>query len=343
MDTFPLDGLDGYKSQTLSFKSTRDGDIKVDVAYPELTDDGSTSTVLLHYHGGFLIFGDRYSFVPYWLVHACASRKWIFVTPDYRLLPETTAQSSLEDAVDAYEWVLSSLPQILGRTIDNVLLAGSSAGGYLALATAATVTKQPSALLLIYGMLDATFSRYTTPGTNIFGKPVVETASILADFPKAGQGDDRPVLSGYALDPGNAIEPPRVTLASALHIDAIYLDYMTGVEGLGQAVAKEGIAAIPQQHKNLFPLAFGDLTKFPRTMLLHGKNDSAVPAEPSMQAAEKLRAAGVQVSTEFPEDGEHGFDIRIGDVDVEKSGDDNTTFQILRNVINFLSKVEPTA
>lgn len=158
MDSFPLSGLDGYKSKTLSFKSTRDGNIKLDVVYPEQIDDASPSTMLLHYHGGFLIFGDRYAFVPYWLVNACASRKWIFVTPDYRLIPETTAQSSLEDAVNAYEWVLSSLPQELGCKVGSVLVAGSSAGGYLALATAATVTKQPSALLLIYGMLDATYS-----------------------------------------------------------------------------------------------------------------------------------------------------------------------------------------
>ncbi|KAF7555113.1 hypothetical protein G7Z17_g2458 [Cylindrodendrum hubeiense] len=312
MNSFPLAGLDGYKSKTLSFKSTRDGDINVDVAYPELPGDVESSTVLLHYHGGFLA--------------------------------KTTAQSSLEDAVDAYEWVLSSLPQILDRKIGSVLLAGSSAGGYLALATAATVKKQPSALLLIYGMLDATFPRYTTPGANIFGKPLIDTTSILADLPIAKENDTRPVLSAYPMDPANPIEDPRLTLASALHIDAIYLDYMTGIEGLGRDIAKQGVEAIPQQHRNLFPLAFGDLKKLPRTLLLHGKNDSAVPVEPSIQAAEKLRVAGVQVSTEFPEDGEHGFDVRVGDVDVEKSTGENVpNFQSLRNAINFLqSAVERT-
>ncbi|KAJ3500740.1 hypothetical protein NM208_g17081 [Fusarium decemcellulare] len=167
MASFPLAGFDGYTSRTFSFKSTPDGDINVDVVYPE-DSDGSPSTVLLHYHGGFLIIGDRYSFLPYWLVHACASRKWIFVTPEYRLIPETTAHSSVDDAVDAYNWVRSSLPDLIGRPVGSVLLAGSSAGGYLALTTAVAVTQKPSALLLIYGMLDPTGSRYLTPGKRRF-------------------------------------------------------------------------------------------------------------------------------------------------------------------------------
>ncbi|KAK7415043.1 hypothetical protein QQX98_006181 [Neonectria punicea] len=335
MSSFPLSGLDRYKSKTLTFKSTPDDNIKLDVLYPEQIDDASPSTVLLHYHGGFLIFGDRYSFLPHWLVHACVARKWIFVTPDYRLIPETTAQSSVEDAVDAYEWVLSSLPQELGCQIGSVLMAGSSAGGYLALATAAAVTKQPSALLLIYGMLDATFSRYTTPGISIFGEPVFDTTSVLAEFPIASPGDKRPVLSGYQFR-----EDTRVALAAALHIDALYLDYMTGVAGLGRAVAKEGIEAIPQHLRDLFPLAFGNLAKLPPTMLLHGKNDSAVPVEPSIQAADKLRAVGVRVHTEFPDDAEHGFDVRPGDVDVETSdGEKIAAFQSLRNVIDLLQSV----
>ncbi|KAH7010075.1 Alpha/Beta hydrolase protein [Ilyonectria destructans] len=336
MDSFPPTGIDGYVSKTFIFKSTKDGDIHVDVAYPEVTD--GTGTVLIHYHGGFLVVGDRYSFFPYWLLHACTSRKWIFVIPDYRLLPETTAHSSLQDAVDAYSWVLQSLPQLLGRTINSVMLAGSSAGAYLALATAATVDRQPSALLLIYGMLDATFHRYTTPGTNIFNRPMIETSPILGSWPKWGAGDDRQVLSAYPL-PENPTGDPRLALVAALHIDGLFPDYMTGTTGIGRMIAEEGIGAIPQHHKSLFPLAFGNLEKLPRTMLLHGKNDSAVPVELSVQAMDKLRAAGVNVCAEFPENAEHGFDARAGNVNIEtSSGEDVVAFQSLRNAVNFLAR-----
>lgn len=54
---FPLE-VNGYKSKTIGFKSTRDGTIKLDIFYPE-NCKGSTKTVVLHYHGGFLVSGQR--------------------------------------------------------------------------------------------------------------------------------------------------------------------------------------------------------------------------------------------------------------------------------------------
>lgn len=261
------------------------------------------------------------------------------MTPEYRLLPETTAQTSLEDAIDASNWVVSSLSRELDRTIGSVLLAGSSAGAYLALATAATVQRKPAALLLIYGMLDPSNSRYTTPGTNIFGRPATETSSILAKFPKAAAEDHRQTLAAYPLPPDPATDP-RMALISALHIDALFPDYLTGVDGLSRAIAAEGVQAIPERHRNLFPLDFVNLKNLPPTILVHGKNDSAVPAALSVRAAEKLRDAGVEVHTEFPEDAEHGFDSRAGNVDVEgPAGEAVTAFQSLRNAISFLDGV----
>jgi hypothetical protein len=44
----------GYKSETFSFKSTEDGDIHAEVVYPEKVNE-SPATVLIHYHGGFLV------------------------------------------------------------------------------------------------------------------------------------------------------------------------------------------------------------------------------------------------------------------------------------------------
>ncbi|KAK6065689.1 hypothetical protein SCUP234_12450 [Seiridium cupressi] len=336
MDSFPFTGLEGYALRTFDYKSTRDGGIKVDVVFPEQTD-GKPTPVLLHYHGGFLLVGDRRSFLPYWLVRACASRKWIFVSPDYRLIPESTALQSVEDAVGAYEWVLSALQTELGREIGPVLMAGSSAGGYLALATASSVQRKPSGLLLIYGVLDVTFSRYTTPGTNVFGRPVVDTKGTLAKYPKAADADDRPSVSAYPL-PADPTTDDRFGLIAAVHIDALLIDYMTGIEGIGQAIAKEGPRAIPKKLRVLFPLSFGDLAKLPPTMLLHGRNDSAVPVELSLIAKEKLQAAGVEVSSELPDNAEHGFDAMAGNVDVETpEGESVTAFTSLRNAISFLS------
>ncbi|KAF5669335.1 hsp70 [Fusarium circinatum] len=320
---------------TIPYKSGPDGDIVLDVVYPEEADDSPT-TVLIHIHGGFLIVGDRYSFAPYWLVNAATSRKWIFVSPDYRLVPESTAHVSLDDSIDAYNWVRSSLADALGRPIGPVLLAGSSAGGYLALTTANAVEQKPDALLLIYGMLDAAGPRYTTPGTNIWGAPPFDTASVLSQFPRTKQNDDRKAISGYPPSE-NFQQDPRFQVASALHIDALFPDYMTGVEGLSREIASKGIDAIPEEHRRLFPLSFGDLGKIPRTFLLHGVNDSAVTVDCSIVAEKKLREAGVEVEKDFPEDAEHGFDGRIGNVDVEKKEADGIpNVESLRNAVRFL-------
>ncbi|KAF5250267.1 hypothetical protein FANTH_4544 [Fusarium anthophilum] len=323
------------QSRTIPYKSTPDGDIVLDVVYPEEADDSPT-TVLIHIHGGFLIVGDRYSFAPYWLVNVATSRKWIFVSPDYRLVPESTAHTSLDDSIDAYNWVRSSLADTLGRPIGPVLLAGSSAGGYLALTTANAVEQKPDALLLIYGMLDAAGPRYTTPGKNIWGAPPFDTASVLSKFPRPKENDDRKAISGYP-PPENFQQDPRFQVASALHIDALFPDYMTGVEGLGREIASKGIDAIPEEHRRLFPLSFGDLARIPRTFLLHGVNDSAVTVDCSTVAEKKLREAGVEVEKDFPEDAEHGFDGRIGNVDVEKAEADGIpNVKSLRNAILFL-------
>lgn len=341
MATFHL-ALDGYKSKTVAYKSTPDGTAtNLEVFYPDATTaSDEPRVVLLHYHGGFLVVGDRYAFFPHWLVRACAARGWIFVSPEYRLMPESTAHESVEDASDAYQWVLSILPQELGCRLGPVLMAGTSAGAYLALATAASSPVQPAALLLIYGMLDATTSRYTTPGTGIFGGggPPLDTSLILKAYPVAKPGDSRLAVSAAPL-PANPTQEPRFGLVAALHLEALFLDYMTGVEGLGRSVAAKGAEAIPEEHRNLFPVAFAKLAHLPQTMLLHGKGDTAVPVEQSIHSAEKLRADGVNVVLELPEDVDHGFDARGGDVDIESvEGEKVPAYQSLRKVIAFLDR-----
>ncbi|SPN98458.1 uncharacterized protein DNG_01502 [Cephalotrichum gorgonifer] len=333
MSSFPLQ-IDGYKSKTLDFKSTKDGAIKLDVFYPENVE-GTKRTVVLHYHGGFLVVGNRYSFFPYWMVRGCVSRGWILVSPDYRLIPESTAQALLEDSIDAYNWVLSSLPSELGCTVDSVLMAGSSAGGYLALATAASVPKKPSALLLLYGMLDPTFDRYLTPGTTLFGGPPTDTSPILARFPISSADDDREKISSYPVQ--NLATDARFPLVGALHSDALVPDYMTGIPGLARSIRAEGVEAIPQVHRNLFPLSFGDLKDLPRALLVHGTIDPLVPVDLSTRAADVLGKAGVEVDVQLPTDADHGFDAKAGDVDIEgPDGEKVVAYGSLRHALKFL-------
>jgi acetyl esterase/lipase len=105
----------------------------------------------------------------------------------------------------------------------------------------------------------------------------------------------------------------------ALHVNRLYPDYLTGVKGLREAIEPRGLYAIPTEHKKLFPVAFDNLSGFPPSLLMHGKNDGAVPFALSEQTAKKLMTAGVRTETDFPEDAHHGFDGMSGikDLDAE--------------------------
>lgn len=285
----------------------------------------------------FQVFGDRYMFFPEWLAQACVNRGWIFVTPDYRLIPETTAHDSVEDAVDVYQWVLKSLPSLIEMELGPVVIAGSSAGGFLALTTSVLVEKKPAATFCIYGMLDMINNHYLTKGGNIFGLPVFDTTLIRESLQEVRE---KPVLTGYAY-PADSAQDPRLKIISTLHIDALFPDYMTGVPGLAEKVAKEGVEAISPEHRPLFPLTFGRLTGLSPVIFIHGRNDSAVPAALSDVAVEKLEAAGVSVHAEFPDVAQHGYDRAAGrklesDPDGELS---SPGFEALRKSLKVLDKI----
>ncbi|RSM07299.1 hypothetical protein CDV31_008664 [Fusarium ambrosium] len=172
---------------------------------------------------------------------------------------------------------------------------------------------------------------------NIFGRPPAETGAVLEAWSIKAQGDERKPVSAYPVV--NPASDPRLGLVAALHIDALFPDYMTGIAGLARQTATERASAIPEEHRHLFPLHFGDLSGLPHVMLLHGINDTAVPIDCSTEAEEKLKAAGVQVMTEYPPDAEHGFDARAGNVNVETSAaDDVISVESLRKVIRFLEQ-----
>lgn len=283
------------------------------------------------------MIGDRYAFFPTWLAQASVSRGWIFVTPDYRLIPEKTAHASVEDAVDAYQWVLTSLSSHIGIELGPVVLSGSSAGGFLALTTSVIAKDKPAALLSVYGMLDMANAHYLTKGGNIFRLPVFDTTGTKQALMSV---KEKPVLAAYPY-PADPSTDLRMTIISTFHIDALFLDYLTGVPGLGEQVSKQGVEAIPSPHRSLYPLTFGRLEDLPPTILVHGKSDSAVPAVLSEVAAEKLKAAGVTVHTEFPDIGEHGFDSATGRLlEQENTGAlGEPRFQSLRNALKALDQI----
>lgn len=194
-------------------------------------------------------------------------------------------------------------------------------------------------------MLDFSDNRYLNDSSLIFGMPPTDTSKTLRKLEDIRRQDKPKVISGsevpLTVDPNSV---PRFEYILALQGERLFPDCVTGVPGMRQAIVEKGIEAVPQEHRRLFPVAFGLPHDLPPFLVLHGRNDSAVPFSVSETAAKALGSAGVSVQTEFIDDAEHGFDGRLegaGNLDsLSEGGDDSRSLQIraLKNAVKFLEQ-----
>jgi acetyl esterase/lipase len=82
-------------------------------------------TVLYFHGGGYSFYPQAYANFIALITLAAKSRTFAL---DYRLSPEYRFPAQLEDALSAYRWLLDT-----GIAPDNLIIAGDSAGGHLAL------------------------------------------------------------------------------------------------------------------------------------------------------------------------------------------------------------------
>ncbi|KAF4759599.1 hypothetical protein N7455_002984 [Penicillium solitum] len=313
-------------SVTHVFKVVDGLSLEIDVISPPTKEENSP--VLLHFHGGFLVLGEKTTFPPHWLINACQKRDWTYATASYRLLPEAPGHEILQDATDAVNWVYANISK-------RVIIAGSSAGGYLALAAAAhPATPRPLAVLSIYGMLDPASERYIRPGQPLRG-PVDDEVKALEKIEAAMRND---AIGGYPFP----VSPPvdrRFGWIRALHQAARYADVLARKPGLAGRIAGEGVGAVEVEDRVLFPASFGLKEGFPPTVLLHGDADDLVGFEQSVAVSRALEAFGVDVSLECAEGQGHGFEAKeVIDLDGDEALGDNTMIDTLRCVIAHLER-----
>jgi epsilon-lactone hydrolase len=94
---------------------------------------------LLYLHGGAYALGSQVAYRGFGSRMASACRARVLV-PDYRLAPEHPFPAALEDALQVYDWLSKRVPP------EQILLAGDSAGGGLAVATLAALRDRGRAL-----------------------------------------------------------------------------------------------------------------------------------------------------------------------------------------------------
>lgn len=159
------------------------GPYQGDLIMPE---GGDASRLIIYYHGGgfFLFSAQTYRVTTTNLARAAGVAVF---APDYRLAPENPAPAAHDDAFGVYQWALKQ-----GYAPDKIALAGDSAGGNLALATAVRARDarlpRPAALALFSPWLD--FGEEGASYRDVTDDPILP-APVLDGFKFAylGKGD----------------------------------------------------------------------------------------------------------------------------------------------------------
>ncbi|KAI0311307.1 alpha/beta-hydrolase [Amylostereum chailletii] len=328
---------------TVTYKHVDGLDILMDI-YPPLQTEptrGTRRPAVVYFHGGGMTVGDRNSWFPDWLCTRAVDSGIAFITVDHRLLAPSTGHDVLADIRDLFAFLADALNPLLAAREEHaqtqidpsrLAVAGTSAGGLCCYLAAVHATPKPKALVSFYGLGgDFLSPHFYTPKHEPFfrGRALLDPASFRAYLHP--QSAALPVLSGspltYPTDrPGEVPSNPRMPLARLYLQLGVYLDYWTGVHGLGARLARllpahvERVsdatrgatrAALPEDAKELFPQLW--VTKhWPRTLLVHGEMDTAVHAADSRRLHQLLRTEGVDARLEIVQGEEHSFDYQPG-------------------------------
>ena len=138
------------------------------------TPDGAGPfPVIVYYHGGGWVIADR-NVYDGGARSLAINAKAVVVSADYRLAPEHKFPAAHDDALAIYEWALAHAASIKGDP-KRVALAGESAGGNLAIATAiAARDKKLQAPLAVVSVYPIAVGDTTSPSyvENANAKPL---------------------------------------------------------------------------------------------------------------------------------------------------------------------------
>ncbi|KAL4986247.1 alpha/beta-hydrolase [Aspergillus falconensis] len=304
-----LSRFDAFFIISVAYKTVHDHEITVDVLYPKSLIEPPNQhllsvprPVLLRYHGGGLIAG--YSlFPPFfspWYLELAREYSAIIISPNYRLLPESSVLEVLEDVEDHWQWMHQSLPTLLQRETEGMVKAdlsrimtiGDSAGGYLSLQIGLSHPDKIRAVNAVYPMVNPKAPSFSSGQERaVFNLPAYPPDTLrlhLDDIRRQEAVTQKPVIVSAAAD-----------------ADRLRLMFATCQHGqIGQL-----FPAAPISPYLLERLDAG--ARFPRggVLILHGRDDTVAPVEESYLLQRKL--AELDPSLNFRlvvRDGEHGFD-----------------------------------
>ncbi|WKT40083.1 Alpha/Beta hydrolase fold [Fusarium oxysporum f. sp. vasinfectum] len=256
------------------FKAINGIPVAADV-YFRNTTIASKLPIALHFHGGNFTVGSK-QMLPRDQSEKLLDLGFVVVSANYRLAPTVTVfEGPVKDALDAYEWSRTKLPQLLLEDAhvkadgSRIVTLGHSCGGTLALLTASS-PQPPRAILDIYGIKYLADSAFHTPLPAPPGAPQIDQ-----DFTSKIWKDDPPPTSA----------PPPLGKGTQL-----------------KTVVGDG------DYDRVDPASLFSMGRFPPTFFIHGAEDKLVPARLSQQAYDELKSHGVETELVLVEGGQHGFD-----------------------------------
>lgn len=125
-------------------------------------DDSTKRPVIVWLHGGALIMGSR-SAVPQQLKDLARDDGFVLVSLGYRLAPEAQLQEIVSDMRDGMDWIRKSGPELFNADPSRLVVAGASAGGYLALMSGFGTENRPTAIVSYWGFGDVDGDWTTKP------------------------------------------------------------------------------------------------------------------------------------------------------------------------------------
>ncbi|MFX0139358.1 MAG: alpha/beta hydrolase [Candidatus Hodarchaeota archaeon] len=134
-----------YEKYIFAYKTIDGHDIKANIFLPVVNE---LHPVLVYFHGGF-VFGNRDQGLPNSLKEKFLANNYAVVSADYRLAPETKLNGMLEDVKDVILWLREKGKKRYNINPNRIVVAGGSAGGYLALTSGFRKKSSPNAIITI--------------------------------------------------------------------------------------------------------------------------------------------------------------------------------------------------
>ncbi|CAZ80652.1 unnamed protein product [Tuber melanosporum] len=268
--------------------------LNVDIALPPKHSPSKKYQTLICYHGGGLVCGSRHTYIPLYLASKLRKLGWIIIFPDYQLLPEATGWDIRQDVIDLEQWILKE-QATWGIDVDKIALSGTSAGGYLGALTAVTwKTIKPQAFTSVYGMVDITSDWYSAkkqPGLTVMGVPV---DTIKEENYQKLYENDREVVWDDRVTKDDRSLIFLLFIREGIYPKMIY----------GRLPGKNNGEGLDDSY--LQPLNRID-SSFPRTIAIHGDQDSAVKVSDSYNLVDRVRKAGIKSEIHVIKGAEHGL------------------------------------